>query len=155
MFFIWKDAYQRNGRYDTAEFDLATQKPMVFGGDSGPHHPRGMRWGFFDWTFPGLKTAVQVDGTLDNRNKLDRGWQVEIALPWSGIERLDDRPLPPAEGATMPLATARCQVIQQRSTAFTTVWTPYTMAEGGLHTPEEYPNMLFSSSTPNLNKATQ
>ena len=38
MFFIWKDAYMRGGRYDVAEFDLAEQKPMVFGGDAGPHH---------------------------------------------------------------------------------------------------------------------
>jgi hypothetical protein len=31
-------------------------------------HPRGLRWAFTDWDFPGLRTAVQVQGTLnDNR----------------------------------------------------------------------------------------
>ena len=37
MFFIWKDAYSRGSRYDVPEFDLAVHKPMVFGGDGGPH----------------------------------------------------------------------------------------------------------------------
>ena len=29
-------------------------------------HPRGNRWAFPDWDFPGLKTAVKIDGTLND-----------------------------------------------------------------------------------------
>ncbi len=148
MFFIWKDSYAHGGRYDVEEFDLATQKPMAFGGDAAPHGERGMRWGFFDWTFPGLKTAVRIDGTLDERNDIDRGWHVEIALPWRGIERLYDGPLPPAQNTTIPITTARCQMVEQRATSFPAVWTPYTMLEGGLHMPEQYPQVNFSHDAP-------
>lgn len=36
-----------------------------------------------DWNIEGLKTAVKVDGTLNNPNDIDKGWMVEIAIPWS------------------------------------------------------------------------
>lgn len=144
MFFIWKDAYRRGGRYDIEEFDLAGQKPMVFGGDSAPHHPRGMRWGFFDWDFPGLEVAVCVDGALDERGVIDRGWRVEIALPWRGIERLCDGRLPPTGPSPLSIAFARCQMIEHRASSFAAVWAPYPMPEGGLHMPEHYAQVVFS-----------
>lgn len=37
------------------------------------------------WEMPGLKTAVTVQGTLNNQSDKDRGWTVEIALPWSAF----------------------------------------------------------------------
>ena len=139
MFFIWKDAYPRGSRYDVPEFDLAVHKPMVFGGDSGPHHERGMRWGFFDWHFPGLEFAVKVDGTLNQRRDIDRGWQVEIALPWQGLSRLLEGPLPTLAGTELSIACARCQMVEHRATSFAAVWTPHPMPSGGLHIPESYP----------------
>ena len=36
-----------------------------------------------DWDFVGLKSAVQVNGTLNNSSDLDKGWTLEIAIPWS------------------------------------------------------------------------
>ena len=139
MFFIWKDAYPRGSRYDVPEFDLAVHKPMVFGGDSGPHHERGMRWGFFDWHFPGLEFAVKVDGTLNQRRDIDRGWQVEIALPWQGLSRLLEDPLPTLAGTELSIACARCQMVEHRATSFAAVWTSHPMPSGGLHIPESYP----------------
>ena len=35
------------------------------------------------WEIPGLKTAVAVDGTLNKPDDRDRGWTVEIAIPWT------------------------------------------------------------------------
>ena len=101
MFYIWKDAYARGGRYDVADFDLADQKPAVLGGDEGPHHWRGMRWAFFDWTLPGLGTAVQID----------RGWRVEMALPWAGLAHLADGPLPPQDGDVWRIGLLRHQLV--------------------------------------------
>lgn len=37
------------------------------------------------WEIPGLKTAVAVQGTLNNPSDTDRGWTVEIAFPWSAF----------------------------------------------------------------------
>jgi len=36
-----------------------------------------------DWTVTGLKSAVKVDGTINNPNDTDKGWTLEMAIPWS------------------------------------------------------------------------
>src|SRR3984957_15780595 len=37
------------------------------------------------WEIPGLKTAVRVDGSLNNPRDQDHGWTVEIAFPWTAF----------------------------------------------------------------------
>jgi hypothetical protein len=37
------------------------------------------------WEIPGLKTAVRIDGTLNNPADRDRGWTIEIAFPWTAF----------------------------------------------------------------------
>jgi hypothetical protein len=53
-------------------WDLFLPKPYRKGGkaDNG-------------WEIPGLRTAVAIDGTLNASRDRDRGWTVEIAIPWS------------------------------------------------------------------------
>lgn len=36
-----------------------------------------------DWTATGLKSAIKIDGTLNNPNDADKGWTLEIAIPWT------------------------------------------------------------------------
>ncbi|MGQ9801076.1 MAG: carbohydrate-binding family 9-like protein [Candidatus Saccharicenans sp.] len=38
------------------------------------------------WDIQGLKTAVRVDGTINNPTDKDRGWSVEIAIPWEVLK---------------------------------------------------------------------
>ena len=38
---------------------------------------------FNDWTANGLKSAVKIDGTINNPKDTDKGWVVEMAIPWS------------------------------------------------------------------------
>ena len=145
LFFIWKDSYERGGRYDVPEFDLAVQRPMVFGGDAEPHDERGLRWGFLDWRFPGLQAAVRVDGTLNERGDVDIGWTAELMLPWEGMRRLADGPLPPHDGDTWRIALARNEVVDQRATRHTATWTWMPMGEHGMHGPERYPQVRFTT----------
>jgi hypothetical protein len=37
------------------------------------------------WEIPGLQTAVQVHGTLNDPRDRDKGWTVEIAFPWTAF----------------------------------------------------------------------
>lgn len=37
------------------------------------------------WDIQGVKTAVSVDGTLNNSTDVDKAWTVEIAIPWKVI----------------------------------------------------------------------
>lgn len=40
-----------------------------------------------DWTATGMKTAIAIDGTLNNPKDTDKGWSVEMAIPWSVFKK--------------------------------------------------------------------
>ena len=89
VFYIWQDAYKKGGAFDKPEFDLLARTVDILGGFQDGlrygKHPRGRRWAFMDWDFPGLQSAVHVDGKLNDSATVDRGWTVELAFPWSGM----------------------------------------------------------------------
>ena len=37
------------------------------------------------WDIPGLITKVNIDGTLNDPSDMDKGWSVEIAIPWKAF----------------------------------------------------------------------
>lgn len=39
-----------------------------------------------DWNLTGLKSAVKVQGTLNNPNDIDQGWVLEMAIPWAAYK---------------------------------------------------------------------
>lgn len=50
------------------------------------------------WEIPGLKTAVHVRGSLNDPTDVDRGWSVEIAIPWTVLAKSANRRSPPRSG---------------------------------------------------------
>lgn len=117
VFYIWQDAYKRGGFSEKPEFDLLRHPVDVLGGFQDAlrykKHPRGRRWAFMDWDFPGLKTAVRVDGTLNDPATLDRGWTVELAFPWSGMPTLaEGRSLPPRNGDVWRMDFSRFEALR-------------------------------------------
>ena len=40
-----------------------------------------------DWNITGLKSAVKVNGTINNPNDTDKGWMLEIAIPWKAYKK--------------------------------------------------------------------
>jgi hypothetical protein len=117
VFFVWQEAYRRSGFLGRPEFDLADRTVDVLAGfqDGSRYgkHPRGRRWAFMDWDFPGLRWAVAIDGTLNDDRDVDRGWTVELALPWEGMETLaQGRPLPPRPGDAWRMAFMRFEALQ-------------------------------------------
>jgi hypothetical protein len=118
VFFIWKDAWVKSGKFDLPQFDVHQQQAYTFGGDydrTGTSfwkgtHPRGIRWAFTNFDMAGLQTAVQVEGTLNNNNDIDNGWNLEIAVPWSSLHLLaNGRSLPPASGDVWNMFLGRFQ----------------------------------------------
>jgi hypothetical protein len=41
-----------------------------------------------DWDIKGLKTAVHIDGTINDPSDTDKGWSAEIAIPRSALNEL-------------------------------------------------------------------
>jgi hypothetical protein len=54
-----------------------------------------------------------VDGSLNNRSIVDRGWTVELAFPWRGMKWLaDERSLPPKEGDVWSIFFGRFEKLE-------------------------------------------
>lgn len=43
------------------------------------------------WDISGLKTAIQVQGSLNKFDDTDKGWSVEIAMPWSVLTEANSK----------------------------------------------------------------
>ncbi len=151
VFYIWQDAYKRGGFSERPEFDLRTHPVDVLGGFQDvlryKKHPRGRRWAFMDWDFPGLKAAVQVDGTLNDPMTVDRGWTVELAFPWSGMRHLaQGRSLPPRPGDIWRMDFSRFEALQYngRLTDPSVGWSFNKHGVYDSHIPECFTKVLFS-----------
>jgi hypothetical protein len=117
VFYVWQDALKKGSRFDRPEFDLRARRVDVLGGFQDGlrwgKHPRGPRWAFMDWDFPGLRTAVRIQGTLNDDSDVDEGWTVEIAFPWRGMGALaGKRPLPPRRGDVRRLDFSRFELLK-------------------------------------------
>jgi len=55
-------------------FDLLIIKPYRIGGNA-----------IFSWDVAGLKSAVKIDGTLNNPNDIDKSWTIEMAIPLKSL----------------------------------------------------------------------
>jgi hypothetical protein len=117
VFYVWQDALKKGGRFDRPEFDLRERRVDVLGGFQDAmrwgKHPRGLRWAFMDWDFPGLRAAVQVQGTLNDDADIDQGWTAEIAFPWRGMRMLaGTKPVPPGDGDVWRLDFSRFELLR-------------------------------------------
>ena len=72
--------------YNTG-WDLFLPKPYRDGGSARD-----------DWDIIGLKTAVHIDGTINDPQDTDRGWSLEMAIPWSALKEYARTSSPPNEG---------------------------------------------------------
>jgi hypothetical protein len=149
VFWIWKDVLKPGGPYAAAEWNPARRRVMTLAGVGGHVHPRGERWGFLDWDFPGLEHAVHVDGTINDPSDTDRGWTVEIALPWEGFRHLaDGRPLPPNNGDVWRIDCSRFQSVDRGGKPFPpgagAGWTWNRHGHYDSHIPGVFPYVTFS-----------
>jgi len=147
VLFFWRDAYQRDGYAKMPEFNEKDPLARPFNG-VGYKHPRGMRIGFWSWDFPGLKSAVNIQGTINNNKDVDRGWTVELALPWRSMEILakgDGRSLPPKPGDVWKMDFSRFNTYKDNSPGSNDsggwAWSPHGVWDS--HVPECFTEVTF------------
>ena len=149
VLFLWDEAYKAGG-YDKVpglELDAPGAKP--FNGVGYTTHPRGMRTGWFHWDLPGLKTAVCLDGTINDSSDRDRGWTVELAIPWKGLEILthrDKRSLPPKDQDMWQMDFSRFNQYKEAPPAEDNggwAWSPHGVWDS--HVPECFTRIHFST----------
>ena len=109
-----------------------------------------------DWEIPGLKTAVHVDGRLNDSADVDRGWSIEIAFPWKALGQYAHRPAPPHDGDQWRVNFSRVEwktdavggdyrkVAGLREDNW--VWSPQGIID--MHRPERWGYVQFSTARP-------
>jgi ketosteroid isomerase-like protein len=108
------------------------------------------------WEIPGLKTAVQVNGTLNDASDRDTGWTVEIAIPWAVLREFSHRPAPPRNGDQWRVDFSRVewphQIVAGKDQRIPNthednwVWSPVGIVD--MHRPERWGYVQFSTSPP-------
>jgi hypothetical protein len=106
-----------------------------------------------NWEILGLKSAVHLDGTLNVAADTDRGWSVELAVPWSALGELARRPSPPADGDQWRVNFSRVQwaleIVNgayrkvQGKSENNWVWSPQHVVN--MHRPETWGYVQFST----------
>jgi hypothetical protein len=149
VFFIWEETYERAGYARLPEFDRGQDGVRPFRGVGFKTHPRGPRIGYWKWDLPGLRTAVQVDGTVNDSSDRDRGWTVELGIPWTGLAQLarpDGRSLPPKDGDVWRMDFSRFNQYKEAPPAQDPggwAWSPHGAWDS--HIPEVFPYVRFSA----------
>ncbi len=159
VFFIWEESSSfQKGAYDTIPA-LSRDQPgrRPFHGVGYKPHPRGSRIGYWNWDLPGLKSAVYVDGTINDDRDRDRGWTVELAIPWSGLANLaisDNRSLPPQDQDIWQMDFSRFNQYKEALPANDSggwVWSPHGVWDS--HVPECFTYIHFSNiNVDNINQ---
>ena len=148
VFFVWEEAYEKAGYAALPEFDRTKPGVRPFNGVGFKKHPRGPRIGYWNWDLPGLATAVHVDGTINDNKDRDRGWTVELRIPWASLQPLarpDGRSLPPREGDVWRMDFSRFNTYKEAAPAQDPggwAWSPHGVWDS--HVPEVFPYVRFS-----------
>jgi hypothetical protein len=148
VFFVWEEAYKK-GAYETIP-GLGNKEPgrRAFNGVGYKSHPKGPRIGFWNWDLEGLRSAVFADGTLNDDKDRDRGWTVELALPWSSLSILakgDNRSVPPKDKDIWRMDFSRFNQYKEAEPANDSggwAWSPHGVWDS--HVPECFTSVKFS-----------
>jgi hypothetical protein len=108
------------------------------------------------WEITGLRTAVHIDGTLNDPADKDHGWTVEIAWPWKGLKEIASKPLPPKDGDQIRINFSRVEweyeVVDGKyrrkkgQPEANWVWSPQGVVN--MHMPELWGYLQFSTAKP-------
>jgi hypothetical protein len=108
------------------------------------------------WEITGLRTAVWVDGTLNDPRDVDRGWSIEIAWPWQSLFELSYARVPPRDGDQWRINFSRVQwqhqIVEGKYRKIkgkaedNWVWSPQDVIN--MHRPERWGIVQFSTAAP-------
>ncbi len=127
-------------------WELSLERPYR---DGGPIH-RGDN-------MPGLLSKVHIDGSLNDPSDTDKGWSIEVAIPWSGLARYTgkNQSCPPQPGNQWRMNMSRVnwlvdiidgkysKVPREAHPEDNWVWTPQRAID--MHRPEQWGYVQFAN----------
>ena len=139
-------------------WELYLTKAYRVGGD--PRWNKNLKNGKVDMTWgeinsKGLKSAVKINGTINNPNDKDAGWSVEVAIPFEGLKRYAaKKTCPPKAGDQWRLNFSRVnwdlkiengkygKRPEKFGLEYNWVWSPIGVVS--MHTPENWGYIQFA-----------
>lgn len=117
--------------------DLAMNKPYIDGGKAN-----------IAFDLVGLRSAVRVNGTVNDPSDVDEGWTVELAIPWAGIRALwADAVASPREGERWRLNFARMRPFDAGREVHAKIprdmWVWSSQGAINMHLPQRWGSMRF------------
>jgi hypothetical protein len=127
---------------------LLAAKRFIYGGIGDEYE---MRHGNFDWDFPGIETAIHIEGSLNSQCDRDQYWSGEIKLPWSGWADLAQgvRSIPPRDGDVWRVGCSRVEHgrDEQGRVTWGRDWSIARHGQINMHLPHRWPYVIFSTET--------
>jgi len=109
-----------------------------------------------DWEFAGLKSAVHLQGTLNDPTDQDTSWGVEIAIPWASFSTPSQKVAPPVDGEKWRIDFSRVEwqfeIVDgkyqkvPKTKEDNWVWSPQGIID--MHRPERWGFVQFSKELP-------
>jgi poly(3-hydroxybutyrate) depolymerase len=126
-------------------WDLRLPKPYKDGGKADDR-----------FEFVGLKSAVHLEGTLNQPSDRDQRWTLEIAIPWASMTSHSTQACPPIDGARWRINFSRVEWMFDTSAGNYAkvpnrrednwVWSPQGIVD--MHRPERWGVLQFTQSPP-------
>lgn len=108
------------------------------------------------WEITSLKSAVKVNGTLNDPRDTDTGWTAEIRWPWKGLKELSGVAMPPKDGQQWRINFSRVEwdidIVDGKyrkmrgKPEHNWVWSPQGVID--MHRPERWGYLQFSTARP-------
>jgi len=96
------------------------------------------RRSFKRFNLDGVKVAAAVDGTLNDPSGQDRGWSLEVSIPWVNFEEFSPKPVP---GVSWSFNLNRWDGVEPHRRM--TIWSDSMLERPGPHAPTRFGEMLF------------
>jgi hypothetical protein len=111
-------------------WDLFLSKPYLDGGKADD-----------SWDIQNLRTAVSVQGTLNQSTDTDKGWTLEIAYPLAAFQSRQDVPRP-QPGTTWRINFSRVEWKAGQPKEDNWVWSPQYVVN--MHVPDRWGYLRFA-----------
>lgn len=147
---VWMEELVKAQKYDELERCMSLDDHIYYRRREGE---KLGRVGDMNFSLSGLRTAVHVDGVLNQPHIQDTGWTVEFAIPWAGLQSIaGSLAMPPKAGDTLRITGYRAH--HDRTAQGQKQWDsplmPWeqqswsVMGNSNIHNPERWTRVTFS-----------
>ena len=102
------------------------------------------------WKCPGFISATHIDGSINNPSDIDRGWSIEMSIPWESLKPFTRGCCPPKDGDIWGAHLGR--VFRDRIGGKNTYWTWPCIGVVNCHLPDRYGKLVFSDKLPKFER---